>query len=270
MIEPLARSQYKLEDRAADLVFRMMAAKMQKADGIFVPDPFGAEHGLMNDDGTAGELLLPWHTTALSLAGAEYLGSLQLPGGSQNRVFLQNGKTTLVVWNDTPKHERFYLGEDVQQMDVWGRKTAPEQEGGQQGIDVGPVPTFITGLNEPIVRLQLGFDFSNSQLPSVFGVPQPNGFTVKNCFRQGISGRVRLVTPDVWRTVPKDLTIKLAIGETLTQPFEVTLPYDASSGRQNVAQSISIFQPIGDIRWTAIWPGCFSSTAPRGRRPCVI
>ena len=118
-----------------------MAAKMQKADGIFVPDPFGAEHGLMNDDGTAGELLLPWRTTALSLAGAEYLGSLQLPGGSQNRVFLQNGKTTLVVWNDTPKHERFYLGEDVQQMDIWGRKTTPEQEGGQQGIDVGPVPT---------------------------------------------------------------------------------------------------------------------------------
>ena len=40
--------------------------------------------------------------------------------------------------------------------------------------------------------------------------------------------------PEVWRTVPRDSNIKLSVGETQTQSFEVTLPYDASSGRQRI------------------------------------
>src|SRR5262249_54865991 len=82
VIEPLSRDDYAIEVRAGDLARRMLAAKVGGAEGIFVPEVFSTTRGLMNDDGTAGELLLPWRTTALALGGAKFLGSINLPNGS--------------------------------------------------------------------------------------------------------------------------------------------------------------------------------------------
>jgi len=57
ILKPLAGDAYDLQDRARDLVSRMLAAKRTGADCVFVPDPFDPQHGLMNPDGTPGELL---------------------------------------------------------------------------------------------------------------------------------------------------------------------------------------------------------------------
>ena len=114
-----------IEARVADLVRRMIDAKLQGAEAVFCPEPFSTDRGLMNDDGTPGELLLPWRTTALMLGGAKYLGSLQLPGGSTNHIFLRDGEAVMVVWNDRPTRETLYLGEKVRQVDLWGRSTKP-------------------------------------------------------------------------------------------------------------------------------------------------
>ena len=40
----------------------------------------------MRADGMPAELLLPWRTTAAMLGGAQYIGQMQLPGGSENRI----------------------------------------------------------------------------------------------------------------------------------------------------------------------------------------
>ena len=110
-----------------DLVDQMMSAKIQEADGIFIPNPFSTEHGLMNDDGTPGELLLPWRTTALVLGGSKYLGNIRMPEGSHNHIYTRNGEAVMVVWNEHPVQEVIYLGEDVHQVDIWGRMAKPEQ-----------------------------------------------------------------------------------------------------------------------------------------------
>jgi len=70
IMEPLAKSHYNLETRARDLVSRMIAAKIQQADGVFVPDPFDAEHGLMTEAGEPDKMLLPWAHHAMMLADA--------------------------------------------------------------------------------------------------------------------------------------------------------------------------------------------------------
>ena len=54
IMKPLAKSHYSLETRARDLVSRMIAAKIQQADAVFVPDPFDDEHGLMRRRRRAG------------------------------------------------------------------------------------------------------------------------------------------------------------------------------------------------------------------------
>ena len=65
VLTPLPRGEYPLPARAEDLVRRMVAAKIHGAAAAFCPDPFDPKCGLMNPDGTPGELFMPWRTTAL-------------------------------------------------------------------------------------------------------------------------------------------------------------------------------------------------------------
>ncbi len=124
VLQPLARDEYSIETRATDLAQRMLAAKMHGAEGIFLPEVFSTAHGLMNDDGSAGELLLPWRTAALALAGSQYLGSLDLAGGSINHIFGRGDDVSMFVWNDRPTREIVYLGENCRRVELWGRSTA--------------------------------------------------------------------------------------------------------------------------------------------------
>ncbi|HEX3998162.1 MAG TPA: hypothetical protein VHX65_06405 [Pirellulales bacterium] len=234
VLEPLPADEYSIETRASDLTRRMLAAKIRGADAAFVPQVFNSRQGLMNDDGTVGDLLLPWRTTALTLSGTEYLGSCDLPNGSVNHIFSRGKETMMVVWNDRPTQERMRLGEDGRQIDLWGHSTALQTVDGEQVIEVGRVPTFVTGLQGSLIRWRMSVRFAETQLPARFGVRQENMLLVKNDFGQGVNGKILLNVPDGWRTIPREFTFKLAAGETLRQPLEWTLPLDAASGKQDV------------------------------------
>jgi hypothetical protein len=234
VVEPLSRSHYPTAVRADDLVRRMLAANIHGADAVFCPDPFDAEHGLMNPDGTPGELFLPWRTTALALAGATYLGSIQLPSGSPNFIFARHDDALMVVWNERPTEEVLYLGDKVRQIDLWGQAATPEKRGHRQVIEVGPLPSFVTGLSEPVARWRMQFEFARQRLPSVFGRAHADSFSLKNTFVGGTGGRATLVMPERWQVSPPEVDFRLSAGEPLTQPLQILLPYSASSGRHPV------------------------------------
>jgi len=83
-------------------VQRLLATKMNGADAVFLPQPFHDEHGVMNADGSPGELFVPWRTTAVLIGGTEYLGAMQLPGGTIGHVFARDGRAVMAVWGDRP------------------------------------------------------------------------------------------------------------------------------------------------------------------------
>ncbi len=230
-LAPLPRAAYALPDRISDLVHRMVAAKRFGAAGIFIPQPFDAEQGLMNEDGTPGELLVPWRTAALALAGSEYLGSITLPQGSQNHLFLRDGEIVMVVWNSTPVQEDMFLGEHARQIDVWGKVISETGSSGATQFAVGPIPSFITGASEPIVRWNMAVAFEKTQLPSIFGTPHENHLVVKNFFPQGTAVQVRMHTPEAWQTSPRVMNLKLAADEQVREPLTIRLPVDATNGR---------------------------------------
>jgi hypothetical protein len=239
-LEPLPRDDYALKDRASDLVHRMVAAKQQGANAIFVPNPFNDRTGLMNEDGTPGELLLPWRTTANALSGAKYLGSVILPEGSNNQVFSRDGEIVMVIWNSRPVEERVFLGENIRQLDLWGRGVKPREDEHNHVISVGTLPSFLVGLSEPIVRWNMEFAFEKSQLPSIFGTSHSNAVRIKNFFPQGAAGQVRLNTPEVWKTLPRVIGFKLAAGEELHEPFTIQLPVDATNGHNAIRVDFQI------------------------------
>jgi len=234
VLEPLCRDRYSSDARAIDLVRQMTAAKIDGAEGIFVTDPFSTDRGLMNDDGTAGELFMPWRTTALMLARARYLGSIQLPSGSQNHIFARQQDAVMVVSNEAAKQEVIYLGHDVRQVDLWGRSTTAGQRGNRQVIEVGHLGTFVTGIDEKIVRWRQGFSLASDWMPSVAGSRHENSFRLKNTFDQPVAGHVELIVPDRWELHPRRTDFRLARGEELQQPFEIMLPYNAASGRHPI------------------------------------
>jgi hypothetical protein len=244
VLEPIAQADYSLETRARDLVARMLTAKMEKADGVFVPDPFDPEHGLMNADGTPGKMLLPWRTTAKMISGAKYVGSIELPSGSPNHIFVRGDEAVMVVWNETPTQEVIYLGEDVDQIDVWGRRTRPRlvKHNGfvRQEIQVDRLPTFVTNVDPAIARWRMAFRFDTDKIASVFGQEQHVTYTLANSFDQGVGGRIKLHTPEVWKAAPKDVHFKLSANELHQRRLDITLEPNASSGNQPVRVDFEI------------------------------
>jgi hypothetical protein len=232
VIQPLSRGQYSLEDRVKDLVERMLAAKLGRAEGIFAADPFDGQQGLLSSDGTPGELFLPWRTTALLLGDAEPLDSIRLPGGSSNHVFARSGDAVMVVWNRKPTQETLYLGDGVKQVDLWGRETAPEKCDEGHRIQVGPEPVFVTGLSRELAQWRRRFVLAKDRIPSVFGQRLPNRVEFTNTFDQPVDGTVTLVAPEQWTTSPTRITFRLAPGQSCRQEFETILPNNVTSGVQ--------------------------------------
>lgn len=246
VLTPLAKDEYSIETRVNDLVHRMITATIHGAEGVFVPKPIDDRQGLLRNDGGPSELFLPWRTTALMLASAEYAGSIQLPSGSENRIFLRDGRAVMVVWNETPTEEVLYLGEDVRRTDLWGVETVPGLDHHRQVLQVDKNPVFITGLDPAIVKWRQEFAFDEPQIPSIFGRQYSNGFQIKNTFGHAVSVTARLAMPDVWKVTPPESFFRLETDQAYHQGFDIFLPYDATSGAHHVRCDFEIHgqQPI--------------------------
>lgn len=238
-LQPLERSRYRLDDRIQDLVTRMLAAKMGGADSVFVQNPFDAERGLMNPDGTPGELLLPWRTTALLVSGKKYIGRITMPEGSENLIFADQQETVMVVWNNRAVSETLFLGHNVRHVDLWGREETPRQAGHRQVIDVGRVPTIVRGVNRQVAEWRMKFDFDDEPLASIFGQPQTSTFRFQNTFPQGVGARIRLHIPDEWE-VRDEYELKLAADKLVEMPFDILLKSGARTGVQPIQVDFEI------------------------------
>jgi hypothetical protein len=238
VLQPIERSQYGTEARVRDLVSRMVAAKIHGVGAAFVPEPFHEEHGLMNADATPGELLLPWRTTSRLLSGTEYVGQIELPGGSTNHVFARGKEAVMVLWNDRPVRETITSGESLERLDVWGR-SSPLSLAKSEGIpaheiEVGPVPTFVIGLSAAVARWQVGLAFEEQRLASIFGREQTIHLLLPNTFGQGVGGEVTLHAPKSWSVDVRPVRFKLNEAEQHRVPLSVLLSGDANSGPQPV------------------------------------
>jgi hypothetical protein len=235
LVEPLSQELYDLPIRVHDLVGQMLTAKIHEADAIFIAEPFNDDHGLLSMNGSPGELLLPWRTTASLLSGTKHLGSLHLPQGSENHLFeAPNGSVLMVVWNEKPVQEVLYLGDNTRIIDVWGRAKKPKNEDYRQVVDVDTLPQFVLGIDPNIARWRLQVQFKNTHFPSVFGQSHPNQIRLHNHFLQGAGGTAHLIAPEGWQVLPETVEFKLAAQETSKRPFEIALPFDANSGNIQV------------------------------------
>ena len=239
VLRPISRSHYPLEDRINDLVHRMIIGKINGAKAIIIPQPQDDDAGLLRDDGTPGELYLPWRTTALMLSGRKCVGSIPLPGGSENLIFEADGTNegVMVLWNnaasvDKPVEEILFLGTNCERVDLWGKRAKPLRDGRSQIIPVGPIPSFVTGVNGAITKFRQRFTLDETTIPSRFGPPIPNGLTFENVTGGGVGGTMTLVGPTGWKVDPPNASLNLAENDVAHTPFSIVLTPQAKSGPQ--------------------------------------
>ena len=199
MIDPPAHDGKTSVERATALVQQMLQAKIHGARGIGYSELIGRQRGLLDEDGTPGELYLPCAHSGLALSGAEHLGSMRLPRNSENQVFVRADQAVMVAWSSKPKREIYYLGPDVRRVDLWGKSTKLAEAEGGQVLELGPVPTFFCAGSAAVARSRVAMDLETSRFESVFGVTQPDRVTIKNTFDTPVFGNVHVIVPDGWQ-----------------------------------------------------------------------
>ena len=238
MLRPLPLSQ-PLRNRASSLIRQMVMAKLKGSKRIFLSGVLDGDRGLLNDDGAPTPLFLPFRTTAMNLRGAKYLGSFQLPDSPANYVFERDKTVTIVFPGNSPVSTELNLGDHVEHVDMWGRRSALPIQYGKHQVTSDGEPIFCTGCSEAMARWRLESGFESGIIPAEYG-GHPDAIVGRNTYSQGIRGTVSLKIPKDWEAKPDTWDIELAAGESFRLPTTIILPQTASLGKAEVVISFDI------------------------------
>ncbi|MCA8984130.1 MAG: hypothetical protein R3C12_08210 [Planctomycetaceae bacterium] len=221
--------------RANDLVRRMILSKQTGCDLIFAYNVFDPEYGLLEPDGSPSELFLPWRTVSLALNHSQYAGSIQLPGRSQNHVFLREHDAVLVLWNDEPIEEDIYLGDEVIQHTVWGdkRRLWGDARTGRQKFTVTSVPMILTGCSKELMDWRMGVRFEKGRISSSLA-EQEDTLIVKNAFPWTVQGTVQILPEYAWQITPSHIPLVAQGDQEVALPFGIKLPSRTNLGKQTL------------------------------------
>jgi len=234
-LDPLPKDRYDLDGRITDLILRMATIRGHDVDAAFATEPLDPGYSLVAADGHPEELLLPWRTASLLLGRTRNIGSLRLRHESMNIVFRGPHFSLLLIWANTPRTERLFLGDNAYQIDVWGRRTeiATEQVGdlSVQRIEVDPLPKFIVGIDPALAEFRMSVTVDQERIDAILGREQPVTVRYFNPIGQPLSGTIELKSPSQWRVAPSSQPWGLDPNQASASSFSVTLGNDATIGQ---------------------------------------
>lgn len=234
LLDPIEKSQYNQDNRVRDLMLRMATVRSHRIEAAFLSEPHHRDHGVLTPDGRPEELLLPWRTTARVIGNLRKAGSLRLRGGSNSIVFANNNRAVMMLWSPQPTQEKLFLGDDVKQVDAWGRVTPlpviadPVQP--YQLIDVGPVPIFVTGVDPVLLAFRISVQTQPEQFDSLLGQQQKLTVMLTNPTRESLVGSMRIRAPEAWTIQDPLRNWETLAGRSLAQEFDVVLGNTAKIG----------------------------------------
>lgn len=246
LLDPLPKSQYDTATRIRDMVLRMATVRGHAVEAVFVSDPTHPETGLLQPNGLPDIMLLPWRTTAATLGTLQRSGSLRLPNGSSNIVLSDGQRSVMVLWNSQPTSEEIYLGEDIEELSVWGVRTpaatVDTQGMTRQVIEAGPIPKFIVGLHPLMTQFRMQVELDRPSIDSLLGRSQLVAVNMKNPQSTTLEGDLLMTAGDAWDLPRYPAQWQIRGSGTLAQPVPITLRSNAKTGVQEIALQFRLGQ----------------------------
>ncbi|MEM9365292.1 MAG: hypothetical protein AAGD07_04790 [Planctomycetota bacterium] len=237
-LSPLDGMRYRRNERIADLMLRMATMQGHRVQAGFVSRSLDDRYGVAKANGRPGELMLPWRTTARLLEKMRNIGSLQLHHDSQNIVFESDDKSLMMVWADSPRTEELFLGDQVHEVDAWGRIVpvpTVERDGRLvHQIHVDSVPRFIVGIDPMLARFRMSVSVDRQRLDSLLGESQAVRVMMSNPVGSTLSGDVSMLGPPAWRVSPRKQTLDLLPRRKGAASFGVVLGNNATIGEHEL------------------------------------
>ncbi len=251
----LDENQYELLDRVRDMTERMVVVKQTGVAAAFVLDPFESSRGLFRPDRSLGELLIPWTNVVAAIGDKNYLGTVDLPGSSQNHAFASNTDAVMLVWNDVPGKEQLHLGSQVTATDVWGRHVPVEQIQLSNGVreqrfQVDQWPIVVRGIDARVVRWRQQFKVELDNLASTIGELQELPLTVVNTLDEPTAGKLALYAESLLGTNAAGMPLQLPKSGRQTIALPLSLRPDASAGKHSLRFDVDTSTTAGALRFS--------------------
>lgn len=235
----LSASKYSLLDRIRDLTERIVMMKRLGVSAAYLTKPMDPDVGVFNANFEPQVISVPWRTLIEHIGPANYIGKINLPGGSQNHIF-QNGKNAfMVIWNDNPKEEQLYIGSEVDAVDLYGRSVSVNparspRNGVEQRIAVGPWPIIVRGVDLEVAKFRMQFELGTASLQSLVGRGQAVPIKIGNPFGKVIRGSMDLVAPTLLEKEYASMSLQVTPDRVFEKDFPLELRSDVSAGKHAV------------------------------------
>jgi hypothetical protein len=246
-ITPISANVYSLSTRTKDLAARMVASIRPvngKMSTAWISEPFADDVGFLGTNGSPREMFLPYRTILEAIKRKEYIGEMSMDGGSRNALLASDSDSCLVVWSSSPVTEQFFLGEQVDAIDSWGRKVDIEktdtQFGPEHRIQLDKWPVIIRGVDAKIAMWRMGVTMDQQRLDSLIGLPQQLNVRFNNPFSFPVSGRIDLVAPGVFANDMESATFDVGASSEVSVPIDVLVRPDATSQDSPVRIVVSL------------------------------
>lgn len=174
------------------------------------------------------------------LGNHAYSGAFQLPNDTPNALFKREGSTKVLLWpSASPREERLFLGDSVEIVDMYGRRSPLRLENGEHVILVDKGPVMLIGVDPGIAETRMTFDIEPALIDSAYAV-QPLYVSFTNRFASAIIGELILKFPPGWDAEPKLFSIRLKPGESFRGRTNLVVPYNALAGPQPISATLNI------------------------------
>jgi len=242
-LEPLPAGLYSHQQRADDLVLRMVHAWRTPVQRLAIVSPWRAVGGrapTLEPDA----LLAVWSNTAGRLTGRRVVGQMNLGQGLVCWVLDGPAGGALVAWNRNAPPEQariaLYLGPAPVAIDPWGNRQALATDAqGRHQLTLTATPVFIEGIDVMLARLRGSFRIDPSFVRSVYKMHK-HTLELTNPYPRSIYGTLRITGPAHWKIGPRKFYFTAQPGQTVHLPLELNFPLSELAGQKMITAELDL------------------------------
>jgi len=238
LIEPLHGNPGADRASAVDLVKRIVWAWRERNARVALQQPWSWSRVGKRMFAQPTALFAAWRQTVERLSERRFVADLPAPAGATVMLFDGPAGPMVAAWAKQPNlvgvDLPIYVGEEaVRAMDVFGNPVTVAVDAGRLVFSLREAPTFIMGVDAPLLALQSTFRVEPAFLPSL-ATRHELVASLINPYPRSLSGTLRIDTPEGWEIRPRVLHFTIGPGEKAEIPFDATFGVSEPAGVRDI------------------------------------